>query len=211
MRPNKQVLFVSIFILLTAFCSTAMAQSELPKTEVGIQVTLPIATVNQFLTDTGIGGRLTYNLNEHIAVEGAVSYFPNNLGICDIGAGFCNVRRYEGFGDQRLLGVFGAKAGYRYDKLGLFLKARPGFIQLDKFEGKTTGCVTRIRNLGPDEGPCVSRVNFFAFDTGGVIEFYPSRPLMLRTDLGTALVWQRNAPSRVKGLVQVSIGVGLRF
>lgn len=213
MRSNMRILLVSVIVLLTAFCSTAVAQTELPRTEIGLQVSLPVPTENQFYTGTGIGGRLTFNLNKHLAVEGAATYFLNNLGICDIGAGLCKTRRYEGFGDERLLGVFGIKAGRRGDKLGLFLKARPGFMQVNKPTGKVTDCAFSVR-IPPQtaQGLCVNRVTYFAFDTGGVVEFYPTKHLMFRADLGTAIVRQRDLfDHHTKGLVQVNVGVGVRF
>ena len=209
MRLNKQFLFGSVIVLLAGFCSTAAAQIELPKTEIGIQVILPIHNADRYNPETGIGGRLTFNLNKYLAVEGAVTYFPNQPDLCANGLGSCNARKYLGVGDERLLGVFGAKVGYRHNKFGLFLKARPGFIQLNKFVfNKNVNCVTRTL-----EGSCVGRVIDFAFDTGGVVEFYPAKHLMFRTDVGTTLVrlGELDNLAPLKGLFQVSVGVGVRF
>jgi hypothetical protein len=202
MRSHRQSLFISIFVLLATFCSTVIAQTELPRTEIGIQATLPVA-VGSYEADTGIGGRLTYNLNKHLAVEGALSFFPATPDNCT-----SHRCRYFGLGDERLLGVFGVKAGYRYDRFGLFLKARPGFRRLGKFP---TDGVCRTQTRTP-EGLCVNGVTYFAFDTGGVVEFYPTRRLMFRTDVGTAIIRQNdiyNAP--LKGLIQINVGVGVRF
>ncbi|MGH9839485.1 MAG: outer membrane beta-barrel protein [Blastocatellia bacterium] len=210
MRSNKQFLFVSVIVLLAGFCSTAAAQTELPRTEIGIQVTLPIYNADGYNPETGIGGRFTYNLNKYLAVEGAVTYFPNKPDICDNGVSTCNARKYQGVGDERLLGVFGAKVGYRHNKFGLFLKARPGFIQLYKspFNGDNTGCVFHTRR----EGYLICRVTDFAFDTGSVVEFYPTKRLMFRTDVGTVIIRQGDVyKTPVKGLFQVSVGVGVRF
>jgi hypothetical protein len=208
MKSNKQFLFVSAFVLLAAFCSTAAAQSELPKYEVGVQVTLPLQDRERYNPETGIGGRLTYNLNKHLAVESALSYFPNRPDACNTGFGSCNARKYQGFGDLRLLGVFGAKAGYRSNKFGLFFKARPGFIQLYK-SPNGNGAVCDVRTA---TGFLVCRVTDFALDTGIVAELYPVRRWMLRTDVGTVLVRQGDFyKTPVVGLLQVSVGVGVRF
>lgn len=150
MRSNIQILLVAVIVLLAGFRSTVTAQTELPRLEVGVQVTLPVYNVDRYNPETGIGGRLTYNLNKYLAVEGALTYFPNQPDNCNTDRGDCNARKYQGFGDERLLGAFGAKAGYRHNRFGLFLKARPGFIQLYKnpFGGDLTGCVSRTRGEG---------------------------------------------------------------
>ncbi len=202
MRLNKQSLFIPVFALLAAFCSTVIAQTELPRTEIGIQATLP-AAVGHYEADTGIGGRLTYNLNKHLAVEGAFSFFPAKPDDC--GSHRC---RYYGLGDERLLGVFGVKAGYRYDRFGLFLKGRPGFMRLGKFPSDGV-CRTQTRT---PEGLCLAGITYFAFDTGGVVEFYPTKHLMFRTDIGTAIIRQNDIyQAPLKGLIQINVGVGLRF
>lgn len=209
MKSNKRFLLTSIFTLLVSLCSTAAAQSELPKIEVGVQVTLPLQDRERYNPETGIGGRLTYNLNKHLAVEGAFSYFPNRPDSCNTGVSTCNARKYQGFGDLRLLGVFGAKVGYRYNKFGLFFKARPGFIQLNKSpsNGNLAGC-----NVRTAAGFLVCRITDFAFDTGGVVEFYPATRLMFRTDIGTVIVRQGDVyKAPIEGLFQVSVGVGVRF
>ena len=95
-------------------------------------------------------------------------------------------------------GLFGIKAGKRTKHFGVFAKARPGF-QTDL--------------VGNDH-------TRFAFDVGGVAEFYPNRHLVLRFDAGDVIIPFGNdvvgqglftqRPGTTHNF-QYSLGVGIRF
>jgi Outer membrane protein beta-barrel domain len=180
-----------------------IAQSEDQKVEVGVQFSvLGRGTVPFFsdVTSIGGGGRLTFNLTRHMALEGELNYFP--------GAGFYDVRRFQG--------QFGVKSGLRYDRFGVFGKVRPGFVKTE-FDVPVF-CI---------QAPCPP-INVedtgFSLDLGGVVEFYPSRRVTVRFDVGDTIINNREPvyilASGLFGLptrnfathnLQLGAGVGFRF
>jgi hypothetical protein len=172
---------VLVIGLPMVWASPAMAQqtnpsAELPKYEVGIESMLTFSSNGPTLP--GVGARLTYNLNRHFAVEGAAYFSPGNCQFCS-----------GGLTGRITQGMVGVKAGQRFKKFGLFVKARPGVINLSQGEfdlvatGSTKGLPT-----GPfDESPFIfvtrSRTDF-ATDVGGVLEIYPTKKFFLRFDTG---------------------------
>ncbi|HKQ78386.1 MAG TPA: outer membrane beta-barrel protein [Blastocatellia bacterium] len=193
--------FFLLFLLIPH--EFVIAQSEEQKVEVGVQFSvLSRGTVPFFYDATSIGGggRITFNLTKNLALEGEMNYFP--------GAGFNDVRRFQG--------QFGVKSGLRYDKFGVFGKVRPGFVNLN-YEFPVF-CI---------QGPCppinVENTNF-SLDLGGVVEFYPSRRVTVRFDVGDTIINQREPAfllareffgisprSFATHNLQLSAGVGFRF
>jgi len=178
-----------VTLAIVLVCATGKAQdSEAPKFEAGIQFTL--LTVNQptpafsFIIPpgdsdsywkSGIGGRLTYNFNDSLAAEATVNYFPD----ARIEPVFSMVLP-EG---QIYQGQFGVKAGKRSDRVGIFAKARPGFVGF-----------TQVNQLVDSTQPITftsfraERETYFSMDVGGVVEFYPSRNTVLRIDAGDTII-----------------------
>src|SRR3982751_2453954 len=115
----NKALFVVVVIYLVQL--QALAQSEeLPKFEVaGEFTTLEREAFSQRRTEPGFGGRFTYNLNKMFAVEGAGYYFPKRCFQC----------RNAGNITEGLAGV---KVGKRFEKWGVFAKARPGVISFSQ-------------------------------------------------------------------------------
>jgi hypothetical protein len=197
-------------VLLTAlFFIPALAQSsDVPKVEVGAQFSLirlfeetpifppadgPITGYRRsHKTNVGIGGRAGYNVTKQVAVEGELNYFPQDDNRAKINA---------------VQGLFGVKAGWRGDKVGVFGKARPGFFHYEE----PVVCIT-----SPCNNPTFTK---FALDLGGVLEFYPSRSLVTRFDLGDVMIRQQRItgsfPPAAKDVfhhnLQFSAGVGFRF
>src|SRR4051812_39639408 len=89
----------------------ARAQSEVPKLELGAQFSA-IRLTDFDTTEPGVGGRVTYNINHHLSVEGEFNFFPREQTVLT--------------GGQKIEGLFGAKYGWRSDRVGLFGKLRPG-------------------------------------------------------------------------------------
>lgn len=188
-------LVVSACLAIVSLCySDGLAQtsSALPKVEVGGQFTV-LHLRDLGVTDVGFGGRVTYNVNEFLSVEGEANFFPRdnqNLG----GSG----RKTEGF--------FGGLLGYRGSGFAIYSKIRPGFIHFTR---------------DPFADPVSS--TDFAVDIGGVFEFYPSRRSVVRFDIGdTAIRFgsQTVLPTAVGPVatgsfwshnLQFSTGVGVRF
>ncbi len=84
-------------------------------------------------------------------------------------------------------GLFGAKVGKRFGTVGLFAKARPGFVRFSKGDYQPVGGCTAI--FPPPIG-CfepTAKTNF-AFDIGGVVEWYPSKHTIVRLDAGDTII-----------------------
>ncbi|MGH9769975.1 MAG: outer membrane beta-barrel protein [Blastocatellia bacterium] len=193
-----------VFLLFTLIPHKfVIAQSEESKVEVGVQFSVLGRGTGLFFDDAtsiGGGGRLTFNLTRYMALEGELNYFP--------AAGFNDVRRFQG--------QFGVKSGLRFDRFGVFGKVRPGFVNT-KYDVPVF-CI---------QAPC-SPITVddtgFSLDIGGVVEFYPSRRVTVRFDVGDTIINRREFPvffdSGLFGLpsrnfathnLQLGAGLGFRF
>lgn len=163
------------------------AQGDAPKIEAGVQfIGLRLKDFQE--GPVGIGGRFIYNLTDNLAIDVEVSHFPENPS--------------GNFGETQ--GLFGVRAGKRMDKIGAFVKARPGFINLGGgfFDSR------------------LDKKRFFALDIGGVIEYYPSSRTVLRFDIGDTIIAYQGAtyigspiPARLgtSHNLQAGLGFGIRF
>src|SRR5215471_6979641 len=101
----------------------------------------------------GLGGRLVYRAFPLVDLENEINFLPGN----------------SATSGNHLQGFFGVKAGKRWQKGGIFLKARPGFIHFrrDPFgvgkPGSNFLSTERAASTEPD------------IDLGGVIEYYTAR------------------------------------
>ena len=179
------------------------------------------------VTEPGFGARFTYNMTDNIALEVEGNFFPE---------------RKEVFGvpDGKIFQCqFGLKAGKRFKKVGFFGKARPGFVtftQTSQFTG-----FQAVFAFHPSRGTevlldvpqfRVGKATYFSTDFGGVVEFYPSRRLVTRFDVGDTIIrygeYGEQAavvcplccpcvpqlflrPPETKHNLQFSAGVGIRF
>jgi Outer membrane protein beta-barrel domain len=167
-------------------------------------------------SEPGFGGRLGYNITNYLAVEAEVNFFPGER---DFGSG------------REVEGLFGPKAGWRFEKAGIFGKARAGFLsgRMSDFVPKINiGCIT----VFPPPVGCFDEVRRretnFALDVGGVFEIYPSKRTIIRFDAGDTIVRfsARNIkatstsfppgvvigiPARTTHNLQGSVGIGVRF
>lgn len=169
----KRTVFVVVVICLVQL--QALAQSEeLPKFEVAAEfTTLEREAFSQRRTEPGFGGRLTYNFNKTFAVEGAGYFLPKKCFQCR-NAG--NIT--EGFA--------GVKVGKRFEKWGVFAKARPGVISFS--EGTFDDATTLIGFPFIPIQFELNRLTTFAMDVGGVVEFYPSKRIVTRFDFGDTII-----------------------
>jgi hypothetical protein len=187
--------------------------TDLPKYEASADFTT--FTINGEQIEQGAGGRFTFNINKSFALE-AAGYF--STGTCDSCPGQATGRIAEG--------LFGVKAGKRFSKVGIFAKARPGFMTIGKgyfdFVPNSGGFVTFVPH----------RITPVALDLGGVFEFYPSKKVVFRVDLGDTMLRypqhsfigfnvdpvtfaltpaQRTQPAYTTHNTQFIVGVGFRF
>jgi len=162
------------------------------------------ATLPRKHAEPGFGARVTFNLTENVAFEAEGNYFTRLL------AGFPQ-------GGHIFQGQFGGKVGKRFDRWGLFGKARPGFVGFTRVKEspgiQTPGPNLFIHKLYP------------SLDVGGVVEFYVSPRWMARFDVGDTLIRYPEIPFSSVGALpvfvllpkvthhnlQVSSGIGFRF
>ena len=191
-------------------------ERDAPKLEIGVQhstlsVDRPVFGGTEHAV--GFGGRVTYNLTDYFAVEAEGNLFPSGT------------RSDYVTGGAARQAQFGAKVGKRWRRFGLFAKARPGLVSF----GDTlrpaqvgSGAVTVFNFEG-------ERKTHFSMDVGGVMEFYPSRKMLVRFDAGDTVIRYGEhaellpapfpslgsaigqAPSEVKHNFQFTAGVGFRF
>ncbi|HEX7174626.1 MAG TPA: hypothetical protein VF240_05020 [Pyrinomonadaceae bacterium] len=213
---RKQLFGVLAAVLMSCFDGRgAHAQSDTPRLEVGAQFsTLEIDDARGLgeRREAGFGGRLTYNLGRHFALEAEINYFPRDYRLVTT----------DFTGGRVIQGLFGPKAGIRGEKFGLFGKVRPGF--------QSSGRAARARfpnGNGPDPGDPFGfeffRATQLTLDVGGVFEYYPSRRYVVRFDLGDTITRYPNVefvllpagtPVRetvYSHKVQFSAGFGFRF
>jgi hypothetical protein len=196
---------------------TTRAQStDVPKYEVAADFSS--ITLDYGTTLPGLGGRFTYNVNKHLALEAAGYFFPGKCATCP--------GQVTGHVSE---GLFGVKAGKRFQKWGVFGKARPGLMSFSK------GFVDIVPTGGSGPFPfvfVVHRNTPFALDVGAVLEFYPSKRIVVRFDggdtilhysqrtvqsftadpiTGTLLPFTYTSPAYTRHNLQFSAGVGFRF
>ncbi|PYS97363.1 MAG: hypothetical protein DMF65_11880 [Acidobacteria bacterium] len=224
---NRRALFTSAVLIsaLLFFSTNTRAQEhDAPKVEVGVQFSsLSVTPPNSFSTENaaGIGARVTYNFDDHFAVEAEGDFFP------------VSVRSDFATGGKVEQAQFGVKWGKRWQKFGIFAKARPGFVSFDNTIKITRelfapfpGATPRLFNIFTPE-----RKTHLSADVGGVLEFYPSRRMLVRFDFGDTIIRYREhdelneslgfltreelpvvkAPADTQHNFQFSAGIGFRF
>lgn len=191
MRKHHLLSILTIVLFLFVISVETRAQYDWRKTEAGFVITG--LDVNDAVGEKpiGIGGRLGYNFNEYVAIDGQLNYFPENP--------------QGNFGQTQ--GLLGVRAGVRVNKrIGVFAKVRPGFVRFG-------GDFFKVRNGGAR--------NYFDLDVGGVLEFYPNSRVIVRVDYGDNIIMfgddQINratvapvTPGTTHNL-QASFGIGFRF
>lgn len=191
---RKMILFVLAAAALLVMVPTQNAQaqsSETPKVEIGAQYTL-LRFRDFDVTDSGVGGRVTYNLADSFGIEGELNFFPQKRTNDLVSGLFVDSTRTQG--------LFGVKTGMRSEKFGIFGKLRPGFVRF----GESSSLVAP------------QSFTQFALDFGGVFEIYPSRSVALRFDIGDTVIrfgdnFTRDGSTFYSNNLQISTGVAFRF
>ena len=169
--------FVTAIVVVFLVQSTAFSQSdEVPKFEVAAEFTTMEREAFFFSgrrTEPGFGGRFTYNLNRVFSLEAAGYFFPKDCFTC------ANSGRVT-----QVLG--GVKVGKRFDKWGVFAKARPGVVHYSRGLPPFGICLGLFCPF-PIE-PFRPQKNNFATDVGGVVEFYVSKRIVTRFDAGDTII-----------------------
>jgi len=246
---KQSILCGPVAVLATLLLTgSVFAQTNVSRFEIGGQFSLlyrtkPTAQDDQFVSGhvayPGVGARFTYNLTNEIALEGEGNYFPDR-DFREDGSFFTRPDDNRGVPSGHILqGQFGVKAGKRFKKFGLFGKLRPGFLRFSKVS-QFGGFQTRLffhPSLGrlvelPNAEFHTGKETYFSTDVGGVVEFYPSRRIVTRFDVGDTIirygVYREAAalvcalsfpcttqlferPPETRHNLQFSAGVGIRF
>lgn len=167
-------LFVLISMTVLVLTSRSSAQTPDPlRYELAVEFTsLSREQFNGVRGEPGLGVRFTFNFNKNVAIEGAGHVSFSSCSSCAQNGGIV-----DAFG--------GLKAGKRFKSWGIFAKARPGYVffsegKIDVIQTGTTGPFPfEFRSKGLDN---------FATDVGGVVEFYPSRRIVTRFDVGDTII-----------------------
>lgn len=183
--------FLAAVVVVFLVQSAAFSQTpDLPKFEVAAEFSTfereeALGFSEGRKTDPGLGGRFTYNLNRVVSFEGAAYFFFKDCFDC-IDPGHIKL----------VLG--GVKAGKRFERWGIFAKARPGVFHHNAHFG---GPITCLNILCPfTTEPFEPGKKHFAADIGGVVEFYPSKRIVTRFDAGDTMIhYRRNVTA---GLVR---------
>jgi hypothetical protein len=172
-RMNRTRFVISLLAVLLVQSHALAQSSEVPKFELAAEfTTLERDAFFESRTEPGLGGRFTYNLNKVVSFETAAYFFPKTCFSCRTSGNITEV-------------VGGLKVGKRFEKWGVFAKGRPGIASFSRGE------FNFIAAPGPSSFPFqmeLHRVNAFAADVGGVVEFYPSQRIVTRFDAGDTII-----------------------
>ncbi|MFL6254442.1 MAG: outer membrane beta-barrel protein [Pyrinomonadaceae bacterium] len=166
----------ALVLALLVFNQVASAQEQdVPKVEIGVQyssLSINLPGFGGTENAPGVGARVTYNLTDYFAVEAEGNIYPSET-----------QRDYTTGGDSQQM-QFGVKAGKRWQRFGLFAKARPGFVSF----GDTLTPVQVQGGSLPVFNFERERKTHFSMALGGVLEFYPSRRMLVRFDAGDTII-----------------------
>jgi hypothetical protein len=204
-----------LFVILLTGVEGRAQQDDVPKVEVGAQFSSLSLDPPALKREVGVGGRVTYNLDSHFAIEAEGNFFPSG-----------STRGFQP-GGSITQAQFGLKVGKRFEKFGVFAKARPGLMSFDgTFKPARIG--TQIINGTPFPVygfTDISRTTHFSADIGGVLEVYASRRVVARFDVGDTIIRYGphnvldfsqspeffRAPAQVTHNFQFSAGVSFRL
>jgi len=147
---------------------------------------------NRHTFDVGVGSRVGYDFTKSISFETEFNLFPENK---------------IWHGGKKEQGFLRVKVGKRFDRVGFFAKAGPGFMIQAKGAFRTLpdqfGC------SGDPNSYCFefSKTTSFTGDLGGVFEVYPSKRTFIRFDAGNTIL----TDSGYHKNFQTSSGFGVRF
>jgi hypothetical protein len=189
-----------LLVFLLGLASLGRAQNSSGRFEAGGSFTV--------MQSSGAGGgpfgpgiEGAVNFGRHIALDGALNWLPERFSLAS--------------GGRIVQALVGAKVGTRFQRFGLFVKVRPGFI--------TTGSALRSVTFDPNQfifTQRFARLTERALDLGGVIEYYPAKRWSLRYDAGDTMLFEElptfNNPVRDFGTYrsnhfQFSTSVRYRF
>ena len=200
---------IALFVFSVASGAIVSAQSVEPRFEMGAHASL--LRLSDFdTTNAGFGGRVLFRLNDWMSVDGEMSFYPHDEVVgptfqTSIGPGRVESTR------RRTDALVGVNVGTRRDRLGAFVKLRPGVTRLyhTRFNCVGEGCALVLI------APNIYRSEF-ALDFGGGLEFSLSRRTVARLEFGDMVIRHRSfAPPCPSGCTSHNLssraGLGVRF
>ena len=120
----------------------------------------------QMQANTGGGAFLSWNFSRWLSFDTTGFYSPHKDGFIFPQDGGTTTDAFAGF-----------KAGIRRGHMGYFAKLRPGMIQFS-------------RTVWRENSPAINweKTTDFALDSGGILEVYPARHLLLRAEAGNTYI-----------------------
>jgi hypothetical protein len=177
MKRLSPLICICLLVIVPAF---ARAQDRGTQFELGGLITYTFLE-EIGTTDSGVGiqaggfgGRFVYHALPFLDFDTEINFLPGN----------------SATSGNHLQGLFGMKAGKRFSEVGIFLKARPGFLH---FRRDPFGVGESSSNFFSHERAKSTELNI---DLGGVIEYYTALNLILRFDLGDSMI--RYSPRTVR-------------
>ena len=167
----KASLSVVVLMLFVSFGrSDIQAQILERKLEVsGLYTTINLQAFDS--RESGVGVRLSYNVNKYLAVEAEGNAFEFSIG---------DYPTDEWLAAQGLLGV---RTGVRSRFVGVFAKLRPGVVNFPKLKVHQRFCIP-LQSC-EDAGKSGNRL---ALDAGAIVELYPTSRIIVRVDIGDTLI-----------------------
>jgi hypothetical protein len=169
---NRRLSLLAIGLLLLTQSNSFAQSQDLPKFEVAGEFSSLARDSFENRTEPGVGARFTFNLNRSVAFEAAGYFYPDKCFSCR------NPGNMSEF-------VAGAKVGKRFEKWGIFGKARPGVVSFSRGEFNAIPA-SSFGNFPFDIE--TNRITSFAADLGGVLEFYPTKKIVTRFDAGDTII-----------------------
>jgi len=159
----------------------SVSESDARKWEVGPQFSIQgLQRATNFLTDVrdevGFGAVSSYRLTRHLALDGSFLFFPREYKVI----GFQD-------GGRMMQSLAGVRAGRQFRRLGVWLKARPGFQWYSMTDSD-------FSQFPPTHYPSVFHL---ALDLGGVVEVPIGRRTAFRFDASDVMRFHRE--TQIKG------------
>jgi hypothetical protein len=155
----------------------------------------------QMQANSGGGAFLSWNFSRYLSFDTTAFYSPHKDGFIFPQDGGTTTNAFAGF-----------KAGIRRGRMGYFAKVRPGAIQFS-------------RTVWREAPPAIQweKTTDFALDSGGILEVYPARHLLLRAEAGNTYIHYHAADihlprnqdlyytPRRRSSITIVFGGGVRF
>lgn len=208
----------SVMAVLVVACviAAAPASAQQPAQRFEVSAQAAVLRLSDFgATSAGVGGRVTFDLTRWASIEGEATFFPDDNVLLPVGDGISPALTLRIAHNRRRADAFlGVKLGVRGNRFGAFAKVRPGFARLTD---RGQSCVGEVCALAQMLLVRPEYRSEFALDFGGVVEFYPSRRLTTRVELGDTVIRHRSfAPpcwmsECTSHNLTTKMGVGYRF